>query len=421
MNRPTEDPRRPRYHLTPTVGWINDPYGVVHLAGRYLLFCQYDPDRVHWTPGLSWGVAESADLVHWSPLRTALRPSSTAYGCWSGTAVVQAGRPVLVYTRVDAAPGRHDVGQIVLARPDGDGWVSEPEPVIAGPPPGVDVRHFRDPHLTRTADGWRMLVGAGLDPATGAVLGYRSPDLRHWEFTGVVCSRPLDAPGPVCTGTVWECPQLIELAGRWVLVVSVGCDQPVHVVAATGSFDGTTFRPGQFHRLGHGAAPYATTTFLDAAGRRCAMSWLREPAPSTGDWVGALSLPAVLELVGDRVVARPHPVLDRLRGDPTDSIGPYADLVLGATGRAELDLGSLRLVADAATDQLRLIQPGRPEQPMPLGAAADGSFEVRVVVDGSVAEVYTPGGLAGLRIDPVPAGRLTVPTGVQVTCYPLVG
>lgn len=415
------DPRRPRHHLTPTSGWLNDPYGVVHVDGRYLLFCQYDPERVRWTPPLSWGVAESTDLVHWSPLRTALRPASAAEGCWSGTAVIQDGRPVLLYTRVDATPGRHDIGQIVLAHPAGDDWVSEAEPVIPGPPDGLDVRHFRDPHLTRAADGWRMVVGAGLAPATGAVLGYRSPDLRRWEFTGVVCSRPLDAPGPVWTGSVWECPQLLELAGRWVLIVSVAHERTEHVVAATGSFDGTTFTPGEFHRLTYGAAPYATTTFLDADGRRCALSWLREPEPATGDWAGALSLPAVLELAGDRVVARPHPVVDSLRGEPTHTIGPHADLVLRATGRAELDLGPLRLVADAAGDQLRLIQPGRPEQPMPLGATADGSFEVRVVVDGSVAEVLTPAGLAGLWIEPVRAGPLVVPAGMELTCYPLVG
>lgn len=421
MIGPSEDPRRPRYHLTPAAGWINDPYGVVHVDGRYLLFCQYDPDRMVWTPGLSWGVAASADLVHWSPVRTALRPPSAAYGCWSGTAVMEGGRPVLVYTRVDATPGRHDIGQIVLARPDGEGWVSEPEPVLAGPPDGLDVRHFRDPHLTRLADGWRMVVGAGVAPATGAVLGYRSPDLRAWEFTGVVCSRPMQAPGPVWTGSVWECPQLLELAGRWVLVVSVGHEWTEHVVAAVGSFDGAAFAPGEFHRLSYGAAPYATTTFLDVDGHRCALSWLREPEPTTGHWAGALSLPSRLELAGDRVVARPHPALDRLRGDPTNTIGPYADLVLRGTDRAELDLGSLRLVADAAGDRLRLSQPGRPEQSMPLGAAADGSIDVRVLVDGSVAEVYTPGGLAGLRIDPVPETGLTVPTDVQVTCYPLTG
>lgn len=418
------DPRRPRHHLTPAAGWINDPYGVTYADGRYRLFCQYDPDGVHWVPGLSWGVAESADLVHWSPLRTALEPADPAYGCWSGTAVEDGGETVLLYTRVDATPGRHDIGQVVLARPRGDRWVSEPTPVLAGPPPGLGARHFRDPYLLRTGDGWLMLLGAGLAAGTGAVLGYRSADLRHWEYTGVVCSRPATA-GPLSTGSVWECPQLFELAGQWVLVVSVANAGPEYVVAATGTFDGRVFRAGEYHRLDHGHAAYATTTFLDADGRRCALSWLREPTPTEGFWSGALSLPAVLSVRGDRVTAAPHPVLDTLRGPATDRVGPYSDVSiraeLGAAGAFGLDLGTLGLVADRAAGQLRLTRPGRADDVMPLGAGADGVVDLRLVLDGGVAEVYSPSGMAALRIEPVDGVRPR-PTGapVTLTCHILV-
>lgn len=237
-------------------------------------------------------MAESSDLVHWSPLRTALRPLDPRFGCWSGTAVVDDGQLVLIYTRVDVRPGQHDIGQVMLARADGDGWVSEAEPVLSGPPTDLDVRHLRDPFLMRTDDGWLMLLGAGLGPDTAAVLGYRSPDLRRWEFGGILCSGPLDAVGPVSTGSVWECPQLYDDGGQWVLVVAAAHERPEHIVAAIGSFDGAVFTPDSaFHRLAYGDAPYATTTFLDADGRRCGLSWLREPGPVTGAWAGALSCP----------------------------------------------------------------------------------------------------------------------------------
>lgn len=416
------DPRRPRHHLTPAVGWINDPYGVTYTDGRYRVFCQYDPDGVQWVPGLSWGVAETEDLVRWSPMRTALEPADPAYGCWSGTAVEDGGETVLLYTRVDATPGRHDIGQVVLARPHGDRWVSEPAPVLAGPPPDLGVRHFRDPYLLRTDDGWLLLMGAGLAGDVGAVLGYRSADLRRWEYTGVVCSRPATA-GPLSTGSVWECPQLFELAGRWVLVVSVANAGPEYVVAAIGTFDGRVFHAGEFHRFDHGDSAYATTTFLDADGRRCALSWLREPAPTEGSWSGALSLPGVLSLRGDRLTAAPHPVLDTLRGPASERVGPYSDVSIRAEPGAGfgVDLGSLGLSADPGTDDLRLIRPGRADELVPLGVGADGVVDLRLVLDASVAEVYTPAGTAALRIDPV-AGVAPRVTGapVTLTCHRLV-
>ena len=39
---------RPVFHLTPRVGWMNDPNGFSYYKGEYHLFYQYNPYSTHW-------------------------------------------------------------------------------------------------------------------------------------------------------------------------------------------------------------------------------------------------------------------------------------------------------------------------------------------------------------------------------------
>lgn len=425
------DPARPGFHFTVPEGWINDPHGIRWQdgpgGGRYHLFFQYNPDGPEWAVACRWGRSTAPDLVRWGAPDVALAPAPGEAGCWTGSVVVaDDGAPVIVYTSVRA--DSLDRGAVVLA-PGDRAWqtftADVGAPVLTGPPTGLGVTVFRDPHVERDGDGWRMVVGGGTADRRGLALLYRSPDLRAWSFEGVLAERPADALDPVGTGAAWECVQLFPLDGRWALVLSAWDNgDTLRVVAAVGDFDGRRFTAAAWQRLGATDVPYATTTFLDAAGRRCAMSWAREGGPVTRAWAGALSLPWVLGVRGDRLVVRPHPDVGTLRTGllaafdgpggteplpPALDVELTSDLAPGATVDLDLvgDAGPLLGVRLRSTTA-RLRTPDGNATVL-LGPGPDGVATLRLVVDAGLAEVFTAAGDAAvLRLPPSGPVRVVV-------------
>ena len=78
--------RRPGIHFAPNTGWINDPNGMVYHNGVYHLYFQYNPFNTKWE-NMSWGHAQSKDLLHWEQSDTVLFPDETATS-YSGCGLV---------------------------------------------------------------------------------------------------------------------------------------------------------------------------------------------------------------------------------------------------------------------------------------------------------------------------------------------
>lgn len=294
----------PERGFHPAAGWLNDPHGITFHEGRYHLFFQHVPDATTWQPGISWGHAVSDDLEHWTELPVALAPDADDLGCWSGCLVTGPEGPVLFYTSVSGSD--LDRGRIRCAVPVDDAWVGwRKQDLRVDAPAGLTA--FRDPFVRREPAGWRMVVGAGLGEGTAAVVSFTSCDLRSWTYAGVLARRPSTERAGTWTGSIWECPQLVEVDGRDVLVVSVhdGTDTQ-HLAYAFGELSGDRFEAGAWRRLS-GGAPYAATTFRDAQGRPAMMAWLRGVADEAAGWAGALSAPYLLSRDGDRLVLTRRP------------------------------------------------------------------------------------------------------------------
>ena len=105
--------KQPILHFTPSLGWMNDPNGLIFFKGEYHLFYQYHPYQTKWHQ-MYWGHAVSSDLITWQELPIALAPSeeyenSPDGGCFSGTALEHEGTLYLFYTAV----AKNAAGQLI--------------------------------------------------------------------------------------------------------------------------------------------------------------------------------------------------------------------------------------------------------------------------------------------------------------------
>ncbi|MHA1734626.1 MAG: glycoside hydrolase family 32 protein [Promethearchaeota archaeon] len=330
--------QRPLYHFRCPGGWMNDPNGTIFLNGEYHLFYQHFPYSEK--PGqMHWGHARSRDLVHWEHLPVAVEPSVDLgeAECWSGCCVDDGGEPTIFYTSLDASwPGEYNAQVWAATSSDGSlTWTKLPEnPVLTPEAHGSfseSVGDWRDPYVLRHGNEWLMVVGGHLEkrpaktPKLPAAFLYKSSDLRHWEYAGILCTgtsggNEVDSsaspaggykPGGVKTGSNWECPNFFPLdakRGVYCLVVS-----PHHrVICALGSFSQYQFHPGEWRVLDHGSAFYATNTFTGVLGRVVLVGWIR--GGGTGGWDGLTSLPRVLALDGQgRLTVTPAPEVEALR------------------------------------------------------------------------------------------------------------
>jgi beta-fructofuranosidase len=320
------DPR-PLLHITPETGWLNDANGLIHHHGRYHVFHQANP-RGLWFGTMEWGHVSSADLVDWTRHPTAIAPSDgpDAGGSWSGCIVFDGDRPTAVYTGVESIGTDKWTQTVCTARGDDEliEWQKDPHnPVIAGPPPGVDAIGFRDPFLRQDGARWSMILGMGGPSGRGGIVQFHSDDLQSWTYDGPIFERAVDETDPISTGRIFECPQLVRLGGRDLLVFSVWDDQrpPVlhYAVTVLGHFDGQTFQADRIERFDYGSHCYAPALLTDPTGRVLAWGWswegLTEAGRARQGWAGCLTFPRELYLRDDgHVGVRPAAELATARG-----------------------------------------------------------------------------------------------------------
>lgn len=307
------DPLRPQYHLLPAHNWMNDPNGPIFFRGRYHMFHQYNPQAAIWG-NMNWAHATSPDMIHWQHEGIALSPTTGGPdrdGVFSGSAVLDHGKPTMIYTAV--APPESDADatlrdgvhtwretQCLAVAQDDDlrTWKKLREPVIAAPPPGLAVTGFRDPCLWREDNLWMLILGSGIPHKGGTILLYSSPDLRRWTYLHPLVegsSSNDKAVNPVDTGDMWECPDFFPLGNKHVLLISTM--GKVHW--KVGAYANQRFTPEKEGVVDWGAY-YAAKTMLDKDGNRILWGWITETRPDaeliTAGWAGVMSLPRVMSL-----------------------------------------------------------------------------------------------------------------------------
>jgi beta-fructofuranosidase len=426
--RMASDPRRPQFHLLPAANWMNDPNGPIYFSGKYHMFYQYNPNGAFWGD-MHWDHAVSTDMVHWKHLGVALAPTPggpDADGCFSGTIVVQNGQAAMLYTAVRSVPeaqatikdGAHSLLETQCLATSNDPelktWTKLPAPVIAAPPPGIAVTGFRDPSPWRQGNWWYMTIGSGIEGKGGAVLLYKSKDLRHWEFMHILAQREgsiAAVPEHQDAREVWECPEFFALGDKHVLIYSTSGKS--YWMAGTLEPRDMTFHAETTGVLDYGYF-YAPKTQLDKAGNRILWGWIPETRKmeeyKAAGWAGLMSLPRVLTIDEDGrlrigVAAEVHqlrkqPQILHVETNQENNLRQIDGLsITGACGEIECAVRrgaepwelSLRNAADAwLTLKYDPLHHGQVSidgalQPVALGSRED--LDVHVYIDGSVIEV----------------------------------
>jgi beta-fructofuranosidase len=323
----SNDPNRLHYHIMPAVGLLNDPNGFVFFQGQYHIFYQWNPFATNHNTKF-WGHYISDDLVHWEQAPIALAPDEwfDKDGCYSGSAIVKDGQLILFYTgNVKNEQGDRETYQCMAT--SNDGITFEKKGPVIHLPAGYTA-HFRDPKVFDKNGRWYMVIGAQTIDEKGVVVLFSSIDLNKWTFLGPFAGNGQNELDEF--GYMWECPDLFELNGEDILIVSPQGLLPqgyeFNNIYQAGYFNGTvdyiniTYEHGKFTELDRGFDFYAPQTTVDDQGRRILFGWMGNAEgpnvsqpPTDQHWMHALTIPRQLTWKDGKLLQNPVKELEVLR------------------------------------------------------------------------------------------------------------
>lgn len=271
---------KPKYHVAPKKGFLNDPNGLIQFKGVYHAFYQW-LENVTPQGAKCWGHCISKDLVNWEDQGTALKPDMwyDKDGCYSGNAIVFNEKIYLFYTgNVRDENGDRETYQCLATSEDGITFIKHGPVVYL---PDGYTAHFRDPKVWRDEeeDLWWMMVGAQTNEKKGNVALFWSKDLYNWNYKGRLL------PDTMNWGYMCECPDMLHIGSQYILIVSRqekkienGIEKDsCHAVWMPGEFskEKGIFIPNEEGiRMDEGFDFYAPQSFIDENNRILYMSWM---------------------------------------------------------------------------------------------------------------------------------------------------
>ena len=262
---------RPLYHHTPPYGWMNDPNGIFYKDGVWHLYFQYNPFGSQWE-NMNWGHSTSRDLIHWTYEGVPIQPDALGV-IYSGCCVVDKdnvagfGKNAIIAFYTSA--GTSQTQSIAYSLDNGKTFTKYAgNPIVTS-----NVPDFRDPKVFWNEDTqlWNLILAAGQQMSI-----YSSKNLKDWTFESHFGEGYGNHDG------VWECPDLIKMGNKWVLLCNINPGGPYGGSATqyfVGHFDGHKFTcesaPTVTKWLDYGKDQYATVTFNNAPnGRIVAIPWM---------------------------------------------------------------------------------------------------------------------------------------------------
>ncbi|MCC8050229.1 MAG: glycoside hydrolase family 32 protein [Clostridiales bacterium] len=289
---------RPLLHFTAERGWLNDPNGMVYQDGVYHLYFQYNPADSEWG-NMSWGHAESTDLLHFRQADTVLLPDENG-PAFSGSGLVNErgllGLPKDALVFFYTAAGKSTFTQRIAVSTDGGRTLNKlPKEAL-----GVIRPESRDPQVFwHEASGAYVMV-LWIEGEEMAVL--RSDDLQNWEMTDrFTLPGAFECPNLFCLPVPGEddgtssdgnlSAKLSEISGmQWILLAADGSYY-------FGDFDGYRFVSDGVRRKAYlNELPYAAQIYNGISDRKVLIPWLRTRNEGRL-YTGTMGLPRELGLL----------------------------------------------------------------------------------------------------------------------------
>ncbi|MBW4900742.1 DUF4980 domain-containing protein [Prevotella melaninogenica] len=300
------------YHHTPIYGWMNDPNGMFYKDGVWHLYYQYNPYGSQWE-NMTWAHSTSTDLIHWKNHGEVIQPDALGT-IFSGSSVVDKentagfGKDAVVafYTSAGAAQTQ----SIAYSMDNGETF----KKYVNNPILTSDVPDFRDPNVfwNEEVKQWNLILAAGQQMNI-----YSSKNLKDWKYESSF------GEGYGNHGGVWECPDLLKMGDKWVLICNINPGGPFGGSATqyfVGSFDGHKFtcesKPEVTKWMDYGKDHYATVSFSNAPDSRIVVlpwmsNWQYANQVPTQQFRSANGLPRDLGLYSyngeDYVSVKPSP------------------------------------------------------------------------------------------------------------------
>lgn len=235
------------FHMSPTVGWMNDPNGLVYFNGQYHLYYQAYPYRTK--PGqMVWSHFVSPDLISFEDRGVALSLDDLGENAYSGGAIVKDNELHIFYTlHLEKNPQyiRYD-GEIHEGGEVFNEELNEQRKTAPRPVEGLDIKEehvyhsssidgeefekgvmvfdneslpkkysrndFRDPCPVKIGDTYYLFIG-GKDEVInqGVVIVLKGKTLDHFEYAFSI--------GPLYElGDMGECPSYFRIGDKDVVI-----------------------------------------------------------------------------------------------------------------------------------------------------------------------------------------------------------
>ena len=324
----------PAYHSASSGYLMGKPSGLTYFNGEYHLFFQHNPYSLK---AEEWNISHyvSSDLINWVNKPIALAPSEIydKDGVLAGSTIVEDGLLYLLYTgnvvnKNEDKTEQHQTQNLAMSKDGINFGKSANNSVIQMAPHYMGLNfssaNFRNPYVWKQSDRYYALIGTQYEKTKdGAVLLFKSKDLRNWVFINVVA---LGAKGEM--GYMWESPSLLNINGEDVLVI---CPQGIkpHGKMFLNKYQAGWFigkldydtgkykQKGAFGLFDYGFDFYAPVITKTQDGKYVLIAQMDMPdkttEPQSENWAGIMTVPREIILKNGKIVTVPYSALSDLR------------------------------------------------------------------------------------------------------------